>query len=80
MFPIFTYQEGKLFSDFNADTPTTHLAQMEILLEMHNIDASRFWNLNETGGKPGRDVSGNSHKWRYMRRDGHGDFRIPDFA
>lgn len=54
-----TRQEGKRFAVSSADAFTTHFATLARLVEEQNLDASRIWNLDETGGTPGK---------RYIRR------------
>ena len=43
------YHEAKRHAAMSAETLTSHIAKEERLVQMYNIDASRFWNLDEAG-------------------------------
>jgi len=73
-------QEAKRWASVNAETVTTHFAQIEKLIEKHGIDSRRMWNLDETGGTPEKDVTGAVKEKRYMRRRGPRDIVIPEFV
>eukprot|EP00171_Calliarthron_tuberculosum_P001354 IDg1354t1 len=73
-------QEGKRFAAANADALTMHYATLGRLIEEHDLDAARIWNLDETGGTPGKDVSGAGASRRFLRRDGIVDAKIAHFA
>ena len=74
------HHEAKRHAAVNAETLTAHVAKVERLVQLHGIDAERFWNLDETGANPGRDVKGNAKQRRYMRRNGSREARVPDFV
>ncbi len=73
-------QEGKRFAAANAEALTTHFATLEKLIKEHGLDAARIWNLDETGGTPGKDVSGVCTSRRFLRRGGIGDAKVAHFA
>lgn len=75
-----TRQEGKRFAAANAEALTTHFATFARLVEEHNLDASRIWNLDETGGTPGKDVSGACSSRKFLRRDGSRDAKAANFS
>ena len=70
-FAIPKCHEGKRHANVNAETITTHFATFEKLLDKYNIDSNRLWNLDETGGIPGRDANGNSKRKRYCVETPH---------
>lgn len=72
-------QEAKRFTATNAEALTAHFANLARLVEDLNLDASRVWNLDETGGTPGKDISGASAPRRFLRRDGTRDVKVGDF-
>ena len=74
------HHEAKRYAAVNAETLTSHVAKVERLVQLHGIDAGRFWNLDETGTTPGRDVKGNGKQRRYMRRNGSREARVPEFV
>eukprot|EP00171_Calliarthron_tuberculosum_P001872 IDg1872t1 len=45
-------QERKRFKAVCPEVLTTHFAHLERLILKHNLDASRIWNLDESGGTP----------------------------
>eukprot|EP00171_Calliarthron_tuberculosum_P002656 IDg2656t1 len=75
-----TRQEGKRFAAANADALTTHFATIARLVEDQDLDASRIWNLDETGGTPGKDISRACASRRYLRRDGIREAKVAHFA
>ena len=50
------------------------------LIEKHNIDEHRAWNLDETGYTPGRDANRNFKRYRYLRRGGTDNIHLPEFV
>lgn len=62
-------QEGQRLRAFNAELPTTHFAAIENLAKEHNIDTARMWNLDETGGIPGREFVRRKSTRFYSRRN-----------
>jgi len=76
-----TRQEAKRWSAVNGETLSTHFATLEKIISDNNIDSSRVWNLDETGGTPGKDVVGAIKERRYLRRERHQrDIIIPEFV
>lgn len=73
-------QEGQHWKSVNAEALTTHFVAFEKLVRDYHLDSTRIWNLDESGGTPGRDTSKNMTKKRYMRRDGCSNMKIPEFV
>lgn len=61
-----TRQESKRYDAVNDEVLTTHFAVVEKLLREHGIDASRLWNLDETGRTPSRDFSDTASRRRFF--------------
>jgi hypothetical protein len=55
-------QEAVRYLAGNGDVLTTHLAAIENIIRINDIDACRIFNLDECGCTPGKDVSGVTHK------------------
>ena len=72
-------QEGQRWSSVNAEALTTHFACIEKLVKDYNIDTARIWNLDETGGTPGRDVVSNTSVKVVTRRNSDSDVQVPEF-
>jgi hypothetical protein len=72
-------QEAIRFLAINGDVLTTHLAAIENLIRLHDIDSSRLFNLDECGCTPGKDVSGVSYKKCFMRAKTRSEVREPNF-
>eukprot|EP00171_Calliarthron_tuberculosum_P023847 IDg23847t1 len=72
-------QEGKRFAAANAEVLTQHFAVLGKLFEDLGVDASRVWNLDETGATPGKDVDGAPTARHYLTRQGGSDMRAADF-
>jgi len=64
-----TRQEAKRWAAVNGETLSTHFATLEKIITDNNIDSSRVWNLDETGGTPGKDVVGAVKERRDLRRE-----------
>ena len=73
-------QEAQRYDAVSADVLVEHFAQLETVIERHNIDSTRIWNLDECGGTPGRDVVGNTESYRIFRRNGERDYKLPEFV
>lgn len=73
-------QEERRFTASNAESLTTHFATLARLIKEFDLDASRNWKLDETGGTPGKYFSGACASRRFLRRDGIMDANIPHFA
>ena len=71
-----TRQEAVRFAVCNEETLTTHFPTLEKIIQENNIDASRVWNLDESGATPGKVVNGSSACKRLMRRNGTRDMKI----
>jgi hypothetical protein len=72
-------QEAVRYLAGNGDVLTTHLAAIENIIRINDIDACRIFNLDECGCKPGKDVSGVTHKKVCMRAKTRSDVREPVF-
>lgn len=59
---------------------TTHFARRKSLILEHSLDASRIWNLEESGVTPDRNLIGSIEARRIMLRHGDGDLKLPEFA
>ena len=70
-------QESVLFRFVNVETVTSHFAKLEQIVNENSIDVERIWNLDETGGTPGRDVKGAAARRRYTRSTVVSDLRLP---
>jgi hypothetical protein len=74
-------EEAVRFQATNADVLTIHAAALEKLITENVIDAERFFNLDEFGATPGKDVSGQTkekmvlYKVRCTGRCAHAQFR-----
>jgi hypothetical protein len=58
---------------------TTHLAAIENIIRINDIDACCIFNLDECGCTSGKVVSGVTHKKAYMRAKTRSDVREPVF-
>ena len=76
---VSAYNEAKLYAAVSAETLTAHIAKIEVLVQHFQIDAKRFWNLDETGTTPVKDTRGNFRQKHYIRRGGACEHRVPDF-
>lgn len=56
-----------------------NLSYVEQLANLFNIDDARMWNLEETGGTPGRDVTSVWEQRRYMHCRGTTNYQFPEF-
>eukprot|EP00171_Calliarthron_tuberculosum_P005712 IDg5712t1 len=74
-----SFKNGRPGRKFMRAFDRRHKASPAKLVSDHGIDAARLWNLDETGGAPGRDV-GSSSRRRYMSRNGTGDALLAEFA
>lgn len=72
-------QEGKRFAAASAEVLTKHFAVLGKLCDELGVDASRVWNLDETGSTPGKDVDGSATMRHYLTRGGGGDVHAADF-
>eukprot|EP00171_Calliarthron_tuberculosum_P002526 IDg2526t1 len=72
-------QEGKRFAAANAEVLTMHFAVLGKVYDDLGVDASRVWNLDETGATPGKDVDGAPTTRHYLTRQGGSDMRVADF-
>ena len=79
IFTRLTRQESVRFAACNGATLITHFATLEKLIQENNINASRVWNLDESGATLGKDVNGSSAWKRLMRRNGTRDMMIVQF-
>lgn len=75
-----TRQEGERWKAVNAESLTMHFATVQRLIHDNSTDATRMWNLDETAGTPGRDVTGSTIKNRYLLRNDSRDVQIPQFT
>ena len=73
-------QDIRRFNYINADTLTTHFAALDALRIEYNLDASRVWNLDETGCSPGKDTQGQTNLHRLLRRNTRSELRAPNFS
>lgn len=65
------WQEQKRHAATNAETYTFHLAHLHALFEEYQFDATRIWNLDETGVCPGKDKTGKENVPYGTRKDGN---------
>lgn len=73
-------QEAKRWSAVNAETLTKHYAVFEKLVRDKAINASRLWNLDETGCTPGQDASGQPSTRGYLCRNCTDDVVLPEWV
>lgn len=71
-------QERVRWNATNADALVHHFANLLKLLTKFNLDGARIWNLDETGGTPGKDVVGNKKAKRVTRKQGDRDLKRPE--
>ena len=72
-------QESNRFAAVNSEVLTTHFAIPEKLIVENNLDASRIFNLDESGVTPEKDIYGVTSSKRLMPRSGCKDLRTPEF-
>jgi len=74
-----TKQEAKRYAAANADYLTSHFATLKRLIEVHNFDEQRIWNLDETGSSPEKEQFGRGRRRRYVGRGTSADMRVAEF-
>jgi len=72
-------QEADRYAAVNANTLTSHFAQLEELISQYELDRYRVWNLDETGTTPGRDSNGATKERKFVRRQKGSDFKTASF-
>lgn len=72
-------QEAERFAAVNANTLTSHFAQLRELVAQNCLDSYRDWNLDETGTTPGRDSTGATKERKFVRRKEGSDFKTASF-
>ena len=58
-------QDPKRLSAVTSTVLTSHLANRQLVMADHSVDASRIFNLDETGVSHGKDVTGITSKMPY---------------
>lgn len=79
MLTCHTVQEAVIFAACNRDIHTTHFASLDKFVRENNIDASRVWNLYESGATIGKEFNGSSACKRRIRRYSTSDMKIAQF-
>lgn len=70
--------EGERYAAVNAEVLKSHFSDLEALMIKYNFDASRVWNLDETGCTQGKDTTSARRRKYFFRRNAHTDLKLAD--
>ena len=73
-------QEGKRFVPVNSEPLTSHFSLLDELVKEYSLNAECVWNLDESGGTPGRDADSSNRHRRFLPRNSVTDVHLAEFS